>query len=296
MKKLYFIYNPHSGREQIRNKLSDILQIFSRAGYELTVYPTKESQDAIQKIEELPDDYDLVVCSGGDGTMDEVVQGMMQRVKKIPIGYIPSGTVNDFARSLKIPKDMLKAAKIAVEGRNFACDMGTFNHHHFVYIAAFGIFTDVAYSTRQNMKNVLGHMAYLLEGVKRLTNIPSYHLRFSSKEMTEEGDFIFGMITNSRSVGGFKSIIGRKVQFDDGVFEITFIRTPKNPVELQEILGAIILKEIDSKYMYCFRTSRLLIEADTKVPWTLDGEFGGDCTEALIQNHQKALEIRIQNV
>lgn len=294
MKKLYFIYNPHSGRGQIRNKLSDILQIFSKAGYELTVYPTKENKDAIKKIEELPEDYDLVVCSGGDGMMDEVVEGMMQRTQKLPIGYIPSGTVNDFARSLKIPRDMLRAAQIAVTGRDFPCDMGTFNKQHFVYIAAFGIFTDVAYSTRQDMKNVLGHMAYLLEGVKRLTNIPSYHLRFSSEEMTEEGDFIFGMVTNSRSVGGFKSIIGRKVQFDDGVFEVTFIHTPKNPVELQEILGAIILKEIDSKYMYSFRSSRILIEADTKVPWTLDGEFGGDCDTALIQNHQKALEIRIQ--
>ncbi len=293
MKKLYFIYNPHSGRGQIRNKLSDILQIFSQAGYELTVYPTKKNKDAIKRVEELPEGYDLVVCSGGDGTMDEVVEGMMQRTQKVPIGYIPSGTVNDFARSLKIPKDMLKAAQIAVEGRNFPCDMGTFNQQHFVYIAAFGIFTDVAYSTRQDMKNVLGHMAYLLEGVKRLTNIPSYHLRFTSKEMTEEGNFIFGMVTNSRSVGGFKSIIGRKVQFDDGVFEVTFIRTPKNPVELQEILGAIILKEIDSKYMYSFRSSQILIEADTKIPWTLDGEYGGDCDTVQIQNHHKALEIRV---
>ena len=293
MKKLYFIYNPHSGRGQIRNKLSDILQIFSQAGYELTVYPTKKNKDAIKRVEELPEGYDLVVCSGGDGTMDEVVEGMMQRTQKVPIGYIPSGTVNDFARSLKIPKDMLKAAQIAVEGRNFPCDMGTFNQQHFVYIAAFGIFTDVAYSTRQDMKNVLGHMAYLLEGVKRLTNIPSYHLRFTSKEMTEEGNFIFGMVTNSRSVGGFKSIIGRKVQFDDGVFEVTFIRTPKNPVELQEILGAIILKEIDSKYMYSFRSSQILIEADTKIPWTLDGEYGGDCDTVQIQKHHKTFEIRV---
>lgn len=293
LKKLYFIYNPHSGREQIRTKLFDILQIFSAAGYELTVYPTRESQDAIEKIRNLPAGYDLVVCSGGDGTMDEVAEGMMRREEKIPIGYIPSGTVNDFARSLKIPRDMKKAARIAVEGRDFPCDMGTFNEEHFVYIAAFGIFTDVAYSTDQNMKNVLGHMAYLLEGVKRLANIPSYHIRFSSEELSEEGDFIFGMVTNSRSVGGFKSIIGRKVQFDDGVFEVTFIRNPRNPVELQEILGAIILKEIDSKYMYSFRTAKLLVEADGPIPWTLDGEYGGECSRAVIENHQKALMIRV---
>ena len=181
-KKLYFIYNPHSGREQIRTKLYHILQIFSDAGYDLAVCPTREKKDAVRRIELLPDDYDLVVCSGGDGTIDEVVQGMMRREVKIPIGYIPSGTVNDFARSLKIPRDMLKAARLAVEGTDFPCDMGTFNKEHFVYIAAFGIFTDVAYSTNQNIKNVLGHMAYLLEGMKRLTNVPSCHMRICSRE------------------------------------------------------------------------------------------------------------------
>lgn len=295
VKKLYFIYNPHSGRGQIRSKLFDILQVFSDAGYELTVHPTKAPKDASAQIEKLSDIYDLVVCSGGDGTMDEVVHGMMQREHKIPIGYIPSGTVNDFARSLKIPRDMVRAARIAVNGRDFPCDMGTFNGEHFVYIAAFGIFTDVAYSTSQDMKNVLGHMAYLLEGMKRLKNIPSYHMRLESEECRTEGDYIFGMVTNSRSVGGFKSIIGRKVQFDDGVFEVTFIRRPQTPAELQETLAAILLKEIDSKYMDSFRTSSLTVESESMVPWTLDGEFGGEWQSAVIQNHQKALRIRVDN-
>lgn len=294
-KKLFFVYNPHSGRGQIRSKLFDILQVFSDAGYELTVHPTREPKDATARIVGLSDEYDLVVCSGGDGTMDEVVQGMMQREHKMPIGYIPSGTVNDFARSLKIPKNMVRAARIAVEGKDFPCDMGTFNSEHFVYIAAFGIFTDVSYSTRQDMKNVLGHMAYLLEGVKRLTSIPSYHMRLVSEEMELEGDFIFGMVTNSRSVGGFKSIIGRNVQFDDGVFEVTFVRRPQNAAELQELLAAIVLKEIDSKYMDSFRTSRLTVESDLPVPWTLDGEYGGEWQSAIIKNHQKALRIRVDN-
>lgn len=294
-KKLYFVYNPHSGRGQIRTKLFDILQVFSDAGYELTVHPTREPMDAARQVEMLPDGYDLVVCSGGDGTMDEVVHGMMKRENKIPVGYIPSGTVNDFARSLKIPRNMVKAARIAVEGTDFPCDMGTFNDAPFVYIAALGIFTDVAYSTPQDMKNMIGHMAYLLEGVKRLANIPSYHLRLESEECCTEGDYIFGMVTNSRSVGGFKSIIGRNVQFDDGVFEVTFIRMPQNPAELQETLAAILLKEIDSKYMDSFRTSRLAVESDTEIPWTLDGEFGGEWKSAVIQNHQKALRIRVDN-
>lgn len=294
-KKLFFVYNPHSGRGQIRLKLFDILQIFSDAGYELTVHPTREPKDATEQIAALPDDYDLVVCSGGDGTMDEVVQGMMQREHKMPIGYIPSGTVNDFARSLKIPKNMVRAAQIAVNGTDFPCDMGTFNGEHFVYIAAFGIFTDVSYSTSQDMKNVLGHIAYLLEGMKRLASIPSYHMHLTSEEASLEGDFIFGMVTNSRSVGGFKSIIGRKVQFDDGVFEVTFIRRPQNAVELQELLAAIVLKEIDSKYMDSFRTSHLTVESEMPVPWTLDGEYGGEWQSAIIKNHQKALRIRVDN-
>jgi len=294
-KRLFFVYNPHSGRGNIRSKLFDIVQVFSEAGYEITIYPTREAKDATRKIEHLSDQYDLVVCSGGDGTLDEVVEGMMHRQKKLPLGYIPSGTVNDFARSLKIPRDMVKAARLAVSGKDFLSDVGTFNNSHFVYIAAFGIFTDVAYSTPQDMKNVLGNMAYLLEGVKRLANIPSYHLKFSSEECSGEGDFIFGMVTNSRSVGGFKSIIGKNVRFDDGVFEVTFVRLPKNAAELQEILAAIVLKEMDTHYMISFRTARLTIEAQQEIPWTLDGEYGGESQNVIIQNHQKALQIRTGN-
>lgn len=295
MKKLYFVYNPHSGREQIRTKLYHILQVFSDAGYELTVHPTRAPKDATEQIRNLADDYDLVVCSGGDGTMDEVVQGMMMRDRRIPVGYIPSGTVNDFARSLRIPRNMVQAAEVAVNGQNFPCDIGTFNDEHFVYIAAFGLFTDVSYSTKQNMKNMLGQAAYLLEGAKKITNIPSYHMHLISGECTTEGDYIFGMVTNSRSVGGFKSIIGRNVQFDDGVFEATFVRRPQTPVELQEILTSIVRKEIDSKYMDSFRTAHLIVESELPVPWTLDGEFGGEWQAAVIKNHQKALQIRVDH-
>lgn len=294
-KRLFFIYNPHSGRGNIRSKLFDIVQVFSEAGYEITICPTKAAKDATRQIEHLPDKYDLVVCSGGDGTLDEVVEGMMHRQKKLPLGYIPSGTVNDFARSLKIPRDMVKAAHLAVTGKEFLSDVGTFNDSHFVYIAAFGIFTDVAYSTSQNVKNVLGNMAYLLEGVKRLTNIPSYRVQLKSAEYEGEDDFIFGMVTNSRSVGGFKNIIGRHVRFDDGVFEVTFVRTPKTPLEVQEILTSIVLKEMDSKYMVSFCTADLEITAKEAIPWTLDGEYGGEYADVLIKNHQKALLIRTGN-
>lgn len=293
-KKLYFIYNPRSGKEQIRTKLYDIIQVFSEAGYELTVCPTKEPKDAVWQIEHLSDVYDLVVCSGGDGTLDEVVQGMMLRDKPIPLGYIPAGTVNDFARSLNIPRNMAEAAALAVNGKDFLCDIGSFNDDYFVYIAAFGMFTDVAYSTNQDLKNVLGHMAYLLEGVKRLPNVPTYHLRIESEELETEGDFIFGMVTNSRSVGGLKSVIGQQVDFSDGLFEVTLIRLPKNITELQEIAASIVSRELNSKYIHSFRTANLKIEAEVPMAWTLDGEFGGDWQHVEIRNHQKALPIRIE--
>ena len=292
-KKLFFIYNPHAGKENIRGKLFGILQEMADAGYALTVYPTRAAQDAVDQIRELPDDYDLVVCSGGDGTLDEVVTGMMQREHKIPIGYIPAGSCNDFARSIQIPGNMQQAAKVAVRGENYAVDVGSFNENHFIYVAAFGIFTDVSYSTKQEVKNAIGHMAYILEGMKRLANVKSYYMKVTSKEMSFEGDFLFGMVTNSKSVGGFKSIIGKNVVFDDGIYEVTFIRRPRTPLELQEILAAVMIEQIDTKYMYSFRSSRIVVEAEEPVPWSLDGEFGGEHTKVEISNNPRAVEIRI---
>ena len=293
MKKIYFIYNPHAGKEQIGPKLNEIICILAEKENELTVVPTTGHLDAQNRIEHLQDGYDMVVCSGGDGTLDEVVTGMMKRPveKRVPIGYIPAGTTNDFAQSLEIPRNMPEAAKAAMSGKPFACDIGTFNEDFFVYIASFGIFTEVSYSTKQEMKNVLGHMAYVLEGMKSLYNIKSYKMRVSSDEMEFEGDFLFGMITNSKSVGGFKGIVKGDVKFDDGVYEATFIKRPKNPLELQEILTSLLIEEIDTNYMYSFRTKKLVIEAEEAVSWTLDGEFGGEHHQVVIENNQKSVEI-----
>ena len=293
MKKIYFIYNPYAGKEQIGPKLNEIIRTLAEIDNELTVVPTIGHLDAQNRIEHLKEEYDLVVCSGGDGTLDEVVTGMMKRPKekRIPIGYIPAGTTNDFAKSLEIPRNMPEAAKAAMSGKPFACDIGSFNEDFFVYIASFGIFTEVSYSTKQEMKNVLGHMAYVLEGMKSLYNIKSYKMRVSSDEMEFEGDFLFGMITNSKSVGGFKGIVKGNVEFDDGVYEATFIKRPKNPLELQEILTSLLIEEIDSNYMYSFKTRKLVIEAEESVSWTLDGEFGGEHHQVIIENNQKAVEI-----
>lgn len=294
MKKMLFIYNPNSGMGLLKPKLSDVLDIFVKGGYEVTVYPTKKYHDAVRKMGEYEEQYDLVACSGGDGTLDEVVTGMMKREKKVPIGYIPAGTTNDFASSLHISKNMLEAADTVVNGVPFACDVGVFNQDYFVYIAAFGLFTDVSYETKQSMKNVLGHLAYILEGTKRIFNIPSYRIKVTHDGETIEDEFIYGMVTNSRSVGGFKGITGKNVVFDDGKFEVTLFKTPRNPMELNEILGALALRKINPKRMYSFKTNEVHFETEEEIPWTLDGEFGGVHEEVVVKDCQKALEIMVK--
>ena len=290
-KKLLFIYNPHAGKAQIRSNLLDIIDIFTKAGYIVTARPTQDKGDATKTVMGDIDEYDLVVCSGGDGTLDETVTGMMKRENRLPIGYVPAGTTNDFAKSLKISGNMQKAAGDIVNGKVFPCDVGRFNDDIFVYVAAFGLFTDVSYETDQQMKNALGHMAYVLEGAKRISSIPCYHLRIEHDGEVLEGDYMYGMITNARSVGGFKKIVGKHVELDDGLFEVTLVKMPFNMIELNLILTSIVGNKIHGDYMQTFRTSSLKIEADETIPWTLDGEFGGEHQNVWIENDKQALQL-----
>lgn len=313
--KILFVFNPRAGKAKIKNKLCDIIDIFVKAGYEVTVYPTQEEGDAIRAVRDKKECYDLLVCSGGDGTLDEVVNGMTKCRKQIPIGYIPAGSTNDFARSLGIPKDMLKAAEVIANGRDYPCDIGAMNEEEcFVYIAAFGIFTDVSYETSQDIKNVLGYMAYILEGMKRLPSIKSYKLRINYKrketeetekagtgegfykEETLEDEFIFGMVTNSVSVGGFKRITGKYVELDDGEFEVTLIRKPSNPLDINVIIAALLNRRINTEHMYCFKTPEITFESEEEIPWTTDGEFGGNHKKVDIKNRKQAVRIRVVSV
>ena len=294
-KKMLFIYNPRAGKAQIRSNLLDIIDIFVKAGYEVTAYPTQASGDAVKAVKTRRAGYDIVVCSGGDGTLDEVVTGMMQCEEKLPIGYVPAGSTNDFANSLKIPKNMIKAADVVVRGKNFACDIGAFNNDSFIYVAAFGIFTNVSYETKQDVKNVLGHAAYLLEGVRALPTIRSYPLKITCDQQVIEGEFLYGMVTNSHSIGGFRGITGtgKEVLLDDGAFEVTLIRKPSNPLELNNIIVAMVDKRVKSEHIYSFTASRIVVESEEPLAWTLDGEFGGEPRKAVIENKTKALEIRV---
>lgn len=293
-KKMLFIYNPKAGKAQIKSNLSDLIDIFVKAGFEVTAYPTQSTGDGTKAVTERDiDQYDMIVCSGGDGTLDEVVTGMMRCEKQIPLGYIPAGSTNDFANSLEIPKNMIQAAQVIVQGRTYGCDVGSFNDDFFVYIAAFGLFTEVSYETRQDIKNVLGHMAYILEGMKRLSSIKSYHMKVETKEQVIEDEFMFGMVTNSTSVGGFKRITGKYVELDDGEFEVTLIKRPANPMELNMIMAALLSGNINTDCMYCFKAAALKMTAHEDVAWSLDGEYGGRHKEVSIENRMQVLKIRV---
>ena len=292
MKKILFIFNPRSGKAQIRNKLMDILDIFAKAGYELSVHVTQRTGDAMEAAAAYGDRVDLVVCSGGDGTLNETISGLM-KLDHIPdLGYIPAGSTNDFASSLKISKSMVKAAEAAVFGEPYSIDIGCFcGDRYFVYIAAFGAFTEVSYLTPQDKKNVLGHQAYMLEGMKSLASIKSYEMRIECDELTLEGEFIFGMITNTMSVGGFKGLVTQDVALDDGEFEVLLIRTPKTPLDLTNIINYMFLKEEPNEYVHKFRTRSLRILSEEPIDWVLDGEFGGTRREVNIINLKKQIRI-----
>ena len=289
--KLLFIFNPHSGKGQIKNNLVDIVDIMVKAGYDVTIYTTQARADATRKVMEEAANFDRIVCSGGDGTLDEVVTGLIKSDTNTPIGYIPAGSTNDFANSLGIPKEMVKAAEVAVGKNPFPCDIGDFNSDTFVYVAAFGLFTEVSYKTSQQLKNIFGHVAYIMEGAKHLHDILSYNMQVEYEGHFFQDEFIYGMVTNSVSVGGFKGMPGTDVKLDDGVFEVTLIKKPHNPIELNEILACLTNMIDDSDLIYSFKTNEVKITACEQIAWTLDGEFGGEHEEVIIRNLNKRVTI-----
>ena len=292
-KKLLFIYNAHAGKGKIRSRLVDIIEIFARKNYDVTVAPTLKRGDAEETARKRCEEFDLVVCSGGDGTLDEVVTGIIKAGKEVPIGYIPAGSTNDYANSLGLPKRMQEAARIAVGKEICKCDVGEVEQSVFVYVAAFGAFTEVSYATPQETKNLFGHAAYILEGMKTLHTIRSYHMKVTANGEMIEDDFIYGMVTNSISIGGFKNNTNKNILLDDGLFEVTLIKKPKNAIELQTIIASLLIEEFDSKYMYAFKTEEITFESEEEIPWTLDGEFGGKRKTTKIVNHKQAISIKV---
>lgn len=293
MKKLLLIYNPHAGKGKVRPALAGILDRLTQAGWLVTARPTTGPGEATGLAAELGGEYERVVCCGGDGTLNEVVSGLLRLENPPVLGYIPTGTTNDFSRNLALPKGLVNAAATAGAGFPRACDMGRFNERNFVYIAAFGAFTDVSYDTPQQFKNMFGHLAYILEGVSRIASLKTYDLRIEHDGGTVEGEFLYGMVSNTISVGGFLDLPADQVCLDDGKFEVILIRAPKTAQELQGIILALARQSPDASNgaVLGFHTAKLRVTCAQPLPWTLDGEYGGDPTVAEIENQQRAIRI-----
>jgi YegS/Rv2252/BmrU family lipid kinase len=290
MEKVLFVYNPNAGKAAMKNKLSDVMTIFRKADFEVTVYPTLESQDATRIVQEKGRQYDRVICAGGDGTLHEVTHGLMELTPKErpKCGYIPTGTVNDFATGIKLPKRVLKAAEIAAGDKYHAYDVGELNGSYFTYVAAFGAFTSVAYETPQATKNLLGKPAYILNGVVKLNTIKSVHVRVETEEEIWEDDCVLGMVTNAKSVGGMNLYRSKKVYLDDGYFDGIFVKTPRNPIELNLVISFLLTGESNAQ-IKMLGGSQFIINADEEIAYTLDGEDGGQHKKAVITSHKQAI-------
>lgn len=292
MKQMLFIINPRAGKGQIKNRLLEILDIFIKADYEVQVYITQKTLDGKEAVIKEGKGKDLIVCSGGDGTLSETVSGIMELKHRPRLGYIPAGSTNDYAASLAVPKQMLAAAETVVNGQPYPVDIGKFcDDRYFVYIAGFGAFTEVSYLTPQDKKNILGHQAYMLEGVKSLGSLKSYQLQVEWEEGRLAGSFIFGMVTNTVSVAGFKGLVNQKVALNDGYFEVLLIRTPKTPLEFSNIVSDMFLKAEPDEFVHKFKTRYLHITSEEPMDWVLDGEFGGSRTEVTVENLNQQIEI-----
>lgn len=291
MKKLLYIYNPMSGQKTIGNHLSEIVEYFSKKSYFPTVYATQKANDAREKVKEFSKEYDEILVSGGDGTLDEVVSGLLKSEEKSIIGYIPTGSTNDFSRSLKIPTDIKKATKIAINGETMDIDVGKFNSKFFTYVAAFGSIAQVSYETDQSMKNIFGRFAYILEGVKTVSNLKAYKAKITIDDEVFEGEFIHFMATNSVSVGGFNNFYKKNIGLDDGIFEAVLIKKPNGLIELNQIIEGLRSKKENDNVI--FRSGSVFkVEGDEKISWTLDGDYGGSYKKSEIKVLNRAVKMR----
>lgn len=293
MKKLLFIYNPTAGKGQVSDYLADILDIFAKEGWLVTVHPTQGKGDATRAARELAPSFDRVVCAGGDGTLSETVSGLMALEAPPLLGYIPSGSTNDCATTLALPRSPRQAAAVAAKtGIPRLSDIGRLNGAPFVYVAAFGAFTKVAYGTPQDMKNTFGHLAYVLEGIASLPTITPYHLKVEYDGKVIEDDFYFGMVSNAMSIGGMKPPNLQQVVLDDGLFEVSLV---KKPVSLADVANGfqslLSLNPEDSGALIQFQAAHLVFTGQAPIPWTIDGEYGGDQEVNVVENCHAALSI-----
>ena len=291
MKKMLFVMNPYAGTRQGVRYLADIISIFNQAEYEVLTYMTSGQGDAQRIVFEKASEVDLVVCAGGDGTFNEAVSGILSSGLDVPLGYIPCGSTNDFAASLGLPTNILKAAQEIVEGKPIRYDMGLFGDRYFSYVASFGAFTRASYATPQSVKNALGHMAYILGGISELSQIRKEKVRIELKDRIIEDEFLFGAISNSTSMGGILTLDPKQVDMKDGKFELLLVRAPKHLAEIGECLQALQTQKYNCAMITFLSTDVLTVVANPDMPWTLDGEREDGHAHIEIRNLHQVLRL-----
>lgn len=295
MKKALIIMNPFAGTKKANRYLTDIIHIFTVEGYFTSVLTTTKRGDGTVYAKEMTKDYDLIVAIGGDGTFNEVVAGVMESGKNVPIGYIPAGSTNDFASSLGLSKNAIEAAADIVKGEPVPLDIGEFNGRIFSYVASFGAFTKTSYDTPQNIKNALGHLAYILQGISSITSIRAEHMKIQADGVVYEGDYIFGAISNSTSMGGVLRLSSELVDMGDGSFEMLLIKMPKDLLDLTETIQMLVRQEFDLTDKLIFVNSKkFIIEASKDTDWSLDGEYQEGTEKIEIVNKQHAINIMVR--
>lgn len=292
MKKLLFILNPYAGQRKANKLLTEIVEIFNRADYEVTVYITAGQGEAQKAALRNAGKMDVIVCCGGDGTFNETVAGILESGIDVPVGYIPAGSTNDFANSIKLPTDILQAAKMIVQGHIRSLDVGSFGGRYFSYVASFGAFTRASYATPQSVKNALGHMAYLLSGIQELSQIKAHRLRFELPDgrVLEDG-YLFGAISNATSVAGVLTIAPDRVDMADGKLELMLIRAPKDAIELTDCLVALQRQTYNCAMMTFLSTESVKVTAPGDMDWTIDGERELGRTEISVDCLHHALRV-----
>ena len=291
MKKMLFVMNPYSGMRRAVRYLSDVIAMFNRGGYDVITHMTGGQGDARDVTARLAPEMDLVVCCGGDGTLNETITGLMECGAQVPLGYIPAGSTNDFAASLKLPTNILQAARDILEGEPVPYDVGKFGDRYFAYVASFGAFTRSSYMTPQNIKNALGHTAYVLEGISELSQIRKEHVRMEIDGQVVEDDFLFGAISNSTSVGGILTLDPKIVDMADGKLEILLVRMPVDLMEISECIKAVQTQQYNCS-MITFRSARSIrVFADPSMTWTLDGEKENGHAHVDVENLHHAIRL-----
>ena len=291
MKKMLFVMNPYAGMRKANKYLTEILTVFNRAGFDVTVHMTAGPGDGADTVARLAAEMDVVACCGGDGTFNETVNGLLRSGADVPIGYIPAGSTNDFAASLCLPSNVLQAAQAIVEGSPCSYDVGQFGKRYFSYVASFGMFTKSSYATPQSVKNALGHTAYILSGIRELSQLRTTHMRLELEEEVLEDDFLFGTVSNSTSVGGVLTLDARLVDMKDGKFELLLVRSPKDLTELSECIQALQNQQYNCRMLTFRSVERLRAIGDPQIVWTLDGERAEGDTIIDIRNMHHAIRI-----